>query len=48
MRICAFCLSFVRGPLTYYLRPPYAIGQAIICLPCGFFLSFFFFLLFLA
>jgi len=26
---------------TCYLWPPYGIGQAIIFLPCGFFLSFF-------
>jgi len=44
--------NFKRGHVTlntphlrliYYLWPPYGIGQAIIFLPCGFFLSFLFF-----
>ena len=32
--------------MLVYLWPPYAIGQAIIFLPCGFYLSFFFYLFF--
>jgi len=36
--------------MFYYLWPPYGIGQAIIFLPCGFYLSYFlsFYLFFLA
>jgi len=32
---------FGIGPHSSYLWPPYVIGQAIIFLPCGFFLSFY-------
>jgi len=34
-------LTVIRKNMTthYYLWPPYVIGQAIIFLPCGFFLS---------
>jgi len=31
---------------TYYLWSPYVIGQTIIFLPCGFYLSSFFFLIY--
>jgi len=39
-RTCARYSLFLG--FVYLLWPPYVIGQAIIFLPCGFFLSFFF------